>query len=355
MAAVEMQAVLRHIFNGDQPMLAATADRRSDLRAALFALQQDICAGTHYAPVEVVAVVKIRVAGREVIPLVPTKEHVYTVTITDRAFDMEEFKSKKMTNQPITETMTAALTKEIANGISKSTKRKASESADIDDEVVEVGATKRTRIEANGSVAAEIASKAPVPAERGTQAHEETMTFLRDWRREWQSQGGWLFDTLNAAKTTHASADVARSHQLSTMQTVLNSALERDRAAAQRERASTQQTLLYIEKERTALAQKMETRENEWRSSSATFHDRSKTERQEVEARIEEKLARQERLLARIAKAGGISMEGDGPENDQGSPAESDGSLGAQLAAELEADASRAAEPSATGASAAED
>jgi hypothetical protein len=111
MAAVEMQAVLRHVFNGDQPMLAATADCRSDLRAALFALQQEICAGTHYVPVDAVAVVKVRVAGRELIPLVPTKEHFYAITITDRAFDMEEFKSKKMTDQAITETMPAALTR----------------------------------------------------------------------------------------------------------------------------------------------------------------------------------------------------------------------------------------------------
>jgi hypothetical protein len=101
---------------------------------------------------------------------------------------------------------------------------------------VEVGATKSTHIEANGSVAAEIASKAPVLAQTETRAHEDIMAFLRDWRRE-------------------------------------------------------------------------------WRSSSATFHDRSKRGRQEVEARIEEKLARQERLLTRIAKAGGISMEEDSPEN----------------------------------------
>jgi chromosome condensin MukBEF complex kleisin-like MukF subunit len=49
MATIKRQAVLLHHFDGDAPMLSATADRREDLRASLFALHQEICAGTLYA------------------------------------------------------------------------------------------------------------------------------------------------------------------------------------------------------------------------------------------------------------------------------------------------------------------
>jgi hypothetical protein len=195
-------------------------------------------------------------------PIVPTKEHVYTLAITDKGFDLDEFKSLKTPNQPTTREAAAVLAAETNQGINF--KRNAAANSDEKDVLVRKGSTpKRPRIESKANIEVGVSTKLDASEIADTQPHQETMTFLRDWRREWQSQGGWIFDTLNAAKTNQASSDVARSHQLVTMQTHLTSTLERNRAATQREHAATQDALQRNEQQRRAHAQSVGTREEE--------------------------------------------------------------------------------------------
>lgn len=66
-------------------MLNATFDRRLETRKALHGLQQDL-KKINDSPIQVTAEVKIRIPGPS-----DDKEHVYTVSITDRTFDISKF------------------------------------------------------------------------------------------------------------------------------------------------------------------------------------------------------------------------------------------------------------------------
>ena len=98
----------------------------------------------------------------------------------------------------------------------------------------------------------------------------------------------------------------------------------------------------WLEHCRKSSADKVQAREEKWRSSSATFHDQARREREAAEKRLEKKLEEQRELLLKIAQASGINPD-DIEAPQEGTPSRSrEESLGAQLTAELNLEAGKA-------------
>ncbi|RMY88843.1 hypothetical protein D0861_04591 [Hortaea werneckii] len=76
---------------------------------------------------------------------------------------------------------------------------------------------------------------------------------------------------------------------------------------------------------------KIQAREEKWRTSSATFHDHARRDRDAAEKRLETELGRQRALLIKIAEANGIDLDDD----EIGNRDDREASLGAQLTAEF--------------------
>ncbi|EGP83584.1 uncharacterized protein MYCGRDRAFT_111263 [Zymoseptoria tritici IPO323] len=288
---LDLDAKLEHHFKGDTELLAKTASARAEVRKALATLQQEVQKYSA-SSCQIQADIKFNVLG----PI--AKEHLYSVNITDRKFDQDLFaRTKTLAGKPA------------AKGTAGSPGAPAPRASHDDDEVVEVRPFKRLRTdESNGQ---------PSPRSRGlgsfsaditaTERIEGTHKLMQTWHNEWTSQGGWLFDTLTKAAAT----------------------------------STTNHTALLTKLDvhcRKTNADKVQSREEKWRSSSATFHDQNRRERETAEKRIEEKLEKQRELLVKIAEANGVDVEDDDEEDKR-----SEVSLGAQLTAELNLEASRAA------------
>lgn len=102
--------------------------------------------------------------------------------------------------------------------------------------------------------------------------------------------------------------------------------------------------LRWLEHCRKSNADKVQAREEKWRSSSATFHDQARRDREKAEQRLEARLMSQRQLLVQVAEANGIDVD----ENEEQfkhvkDDKEIDASLGDQLTAELNQEAKRAA------------
>merc|ERR1712029_1302553 len=80
---------------------------------------------------------------------------------------------------------------------------------------------------------------------------------------------------------------------------------------------------------------KVQAREEKWRTSSATFHDHARRDRDAAEKRLETELGRQRALLIKIAEANGIDLD-----DEIGNRDEREASLGAQLTAEFNMESS---------------
>ena len=75
--------------------------------------------------------------------------------------------------------------------------------------------------------------------------------------------------------------------------------------------------------------------QEKWRSSSATFHDQSRREREAAEKRIDKRLEEQNQLLVKLARAQGVDVEGTDMLSIDSVERSREPSLGAQLTAEL--------------------
>lgn len=178
---------------------------------------------------------------------------------------------------------------------------------------------------------------------------DELFTFLRDWNTQWVGQGGFLFDTLTAANNTIAQVGrtvgehPAIMAKMDAMQDVLGQSINTSNATTHAELANVStnmgQLFPWLEHCRKLSADKVQAREEKWRTSSATFHDQAKRERELAEARLDRKLDEQGALLLKLAKASGIDMDDGDSGESKGNREES---LGAQLTAELNHEAERA-------------
>lgn len=292
-----------HHFTGDSKLLNATIDRRTEIRKTLTSLQQELQRLEGY-PVQVTACIKFNVLGQT------SREHVYTVDVTDTNFDSELFAKTK----------TAASSNADGRTVSVA-------SSDLDSRP-----TKRARTDGsvvrNGSI-----------SELSTVQHVDDLhSFMKSWHDEWTRQGGWLFDSINGIGKVQKSNQDHSDKKLDTLQDIIGVSINSACATNMNELNSISKLIPWLEHCRKTNADKVQAREEKWRSSSAIFHDQSRKEREAAEARLEKKLEAQRQILVKLAEVNGIDVDEDEEDDEKHSEA----SLGAQLTAELNSEAQRA-------------
>lgn len=320
---------VRHNFEGDGDVLNATIDKRTILRKTIAALAQDL-QRDHGNAVQIQAEIKLQVGGSA------PKEHVYTVSVTGPGFDAAEFARA-------VPSAGKALNRQ-SNGQQSTPERRAPPSADLDDEVMEIRPFKRQKMNLEpilpGSQQQQPASPAQAALPAMPNGPDETLAFLRTWHDEWTRQGGWLFDTITKSHTTVNGIRGSVEKKLDAVQDVLGQSMNASSASTMAELGSITKLIHWLEHCRKTSADKVQAREEKWRSSSATFHDSARREREAAEKRIEKKLDEQNELLAKLARINGIDdvLGRDPGGSEQRSREES---LGAQLTAELNNEAGR--------------
>lgn len=316
-----------HHWRGDTKLLHDTALRRTEVRKALELLQQEL-QSISGCPTQIHAEIKFNILGAS------PRENCYTVSSTGSGFDADLFARTKTVARAPSGAGVASSPPAHNNADGLSSRRSL---GDDDVVVLDDRPAKRPRTGENeerkmslsqsrhpGSV-----SEDPTTVQRVN----EVLSFVKDWHGEWTRQGGWLFDTLNSASKANTATQLAIDKKLDGVQDVLGQSINAASASAMSELANITKLLPWLEHCRKTNADKVQAREEKWRSSSATFHDQNRRERETAEKQINEKLEFQRQLLIKLAEANGIDVD----EEDKLSEA----SLGAQLTAELSLEASR--------------
>ena len=343
---------VQHAFDGDVKVLNATFDRRMEIRKILQTLQQDLLR-FETQPTSVKAEIKFMIGGTE------PRQHCYTVTIADQAFDADEFaravpppseKTPIVTSTASVPLSSPQLPTRPVNGQpatpAQSTPQPQSSKADGDgdDDVVEIRPFKRLRSSVKGAnemPSKETDSLAIEPSKQTSGRVDELFDFIREWHAEWVRQGGWLFDNISKANTGSASNKSQLEKKMDSMQDVLGQSLNSASASSMSELTNISKLIPWLEHCRKTSADKVQAREEKWRTSSATFHDQTRREREAAEKRIEKKLEDQKNLLSKVARASGIDID-ETEAAEGGSPDRSrEASLGAQLTRELNMEAAK--------------
>lgn len=313
---------IEHHFNGDSSLLNDTAIERNDVRRALAVLQKSL-QRIESVPTQVTAEIRLNVSGPN------PKEHIYTIAITDTQFDAEHFARAKTPARVSKRTVPLATSPSISSHGQDDRRSSMSRKVNEDDgDVTEIRPFKRTRVEPEQTV-----SDDPVQ-----QRLDEILAFVKAWHGEWKHQGGWLFDNLNGANKIANDRTRDMDKKLETLQDILGQSINSANATTMSELSNITKLLPWLEHCRKTNADKVQAREEKWRSSSATFHDQSRRDREEAEKRLEEKLDAQQKLLIKIAESNGIDVDEIADMRSRES------SLGAQLTAELNMEATRADE-----------
>ncbi|KAK3698306.1 hypothetical protein LTR37_017014 [Vermiconidia calcicola] len=335
---------VQHSFDGDVKILNGTFDRRMEIRKVLASFQQEL-QRMETGPTQIKADIRLRVGGDE------AREHVYTVSITSSDFDAESFARMVPSSgdissgtAPVMSNVSASsppapriLNGQQATPAQHTSRPESRKATGEDDDVVEIRPFKRQR---TGPEAA-----SPAVAQRGIDPQsasgrvEQLYGFMKEWHGEWVRQGGWLFDNLNKANATTAANRAAIEKKMDAVQDVLGQSINAASASTLSEMSNVQKLIPWLEHCRKTSADKVQSREEKWRSSSATFHDQNRKEREVAEKRIEKKLEEQRELLVKLARVSGVDIdEVDG----SGGSGSREQSLGAQLTAELNMEAAKA-------------
>jgi len=344
---------VQHSFDGEVDVLNATFDRRLEIRKALHGLQQDL-KKIKDSPIQVTAEVKIRIPGPP-----DDKEHIYTVSITDRTFDISKFIGKQISRaepeQVIPPGSTASLnspTPGHTNGqqTGAATPSNAGESSERP--------AKRARTDAGNVTPSMSRSAEPARETSGLVRRDdlnaragEILEYLRKWQEQWAQQGGWMFDNVTRVHTTATDNKAFMVQRMEGIQNVLGQSINAANSTVLNELATANRMLPWLEHCRKTAADLQQEREEKWRSSSASFHDYARKDREAAELRIFERLEQQQRLiesqrklLVKLAEANGVDdNEHDGDNNGSPKPRREsrEESLGAQLTRELNMEASR--------------
>lgn len=333
-----LQAV-QHSFDGDVKILNSTFDRRMEIRKALTGLQHDL-QKMENRPIQIKAEVKFRMGGHD------SKEHSYTVTATSNDFDIEDFfrqlpsfdvqptsggpsAPKGVSSSPAP---AAAGGQQATPAQSQATPRPESRKADDGDDVVEIRPFKRPRQD----------SDRPRSSVDGTSKDsEDVLGFLKQWRSEWVQQGGFLYDQLSSYQPFVQNKVACLERKLDGVQDVLGQSMNSAAASTMSELQNMSKLIPWLEQCRKTSADKVQAREEKWRTSSATFHDQTRREREAAEQRIEKKLEDHKKLLIKVAEASGIDIDEIDDMNGAEPGRSREESLGAQLTAELNMEAGK--------------
>ena len=160
----------------------------------------------------------------------------------------------------------------------------------------------------------------------------EIMEYLRRWQEQWAQQGGWLFDNVTRLHTVATDNKAFIVQRMEGMQNVIGQSINAANGTVLNELATANRHLPWLEQCRKTAADLRQEREEKWRSSSASFHDSARKNREAAELRIIERLDQQQRLiekqrelLVKVAEVNGIDRhEIDGDRDEL--PAEDSGS-----------------------------
>lgn len=332
-------ANVQHNFEGDARILNATLERRTEVRKALTALAQEL-QRLQECPTQVKAEIKLQVGGET------PKEHIYKVSITDQGFDAAAFvraipQPDAAAEKPSSMEMHSSPQGSRSNGQQSTPiqlgSRPESRRMEVDDELMEIRPFKRRKTDILESRTSQLDSSFSAQP-MGPSREEE---YLKNWHEEWLRQGGWLYDTLT--KTTNATMGTRTSleKRLESMQDILGQSINASSASTIAELGSITKMLEWLEHCRKTSSDKVTAREEKWRSSSATFHDQARREREDAEKRIERKLDKQNDLLVKLARASNIGAVRQEPPSGASDERSREASLGAQLTAELNMEVER--------------
>ena len=337
---------IHHNFDGDVKILNSTFDSRMEIRKALSNLQQ-VLQRNEGEKAQIVADVKFRIGGPD------AKEHTYTVTVNDSMWDAEAFERKVSSARKEGSVGSGARVgagssppAAYANGQRRPSARSESRAFEEgDDDFIEVRPAKKARIEVDEGPSYTSPYKETEALLREALAllqqrnSDNAFDFLKQWHTEWVKQGGWLFDTLNKAEKSGERNQAALLSRFGNVQDVLGQSMNAASASTMAELANISKLVPWLEHCRKSAADKVQAREEKWRSSSATFHDQARRDRETSEKKLELELQKQRALLMRIAEANGIDVEEVEEKDEERGGREA--SLGAQLTAELNMEASR--------------
>ena len=337
---------LKHSFDGDVKILNSTFDRRTDVRKALAALQHDL-QRIEGRPTQIQAEIKLRIGGPQ------AKEHTYNVTATSSDFDIDDFlrqipgssiqvpdtaprAGKALSSSPAP---TAASRQQATPA--QSTPRPESRKADCDEDVVEIRPFKKQRPDGENTRPLSSQEGSKESANKAPRDSEDIFDFLKQWHGEWVRQGGFLFDQLSTYQPFMQSKISHLEKKMDGVQDVLGQSMNSATANTMSELSNICKLIPWLENCRKTSTDRIQAREEKWRTSSATFHDQTRREREAAEKRIEKKLVEQRELLVKVARASGIDIEDLDVLNGGGPDGSREESLGAQLTAELNMEAER--------------
>ncbi|OQN98804.1 hypothetical protein B0A48_15150 [Cryoendolithus antarcticus] len=188
---------------------------------------------------------------------------------------------------------------------------------------------------------------------QGSDSDLEKLTrFIKGWHNQWTQQGSWLFDNINRLVNSPAQSGGPTPGSIATnlrkierridhVQGVIGQSVNTANSFVMAELANANRMLPWLEDCRKTGANKVQERDDAWRSKTAAFHDGARYARAAAEKRLEERLEEQQRmiekqhgLLARFLQANDIDLEAEDKASE--GTDERDESLGAQLTRELD-------------------
>ena len=317
-------------FQGDSRSRGATIYCRAEALESLLTLQKQV-QKVEGAPTEIMAEIKFNIAGSD------AKQYVYSVTVSGSQFDEEVFAASLLEARAAPHSSVARISQ---LSVTPTDGRSGSRRREENDDVLEASPLKRPRLIPGENMAIRsqgrnnVESTPEVP-HSPTSRKDDILSYLKEWHGEWHSQGGWLYDTLTRVATAHANNKSAFEKNLTEVQEVLGRSINTASANNMAELTNVTKLIPWLEQCRKVNDDKAQTREEKWRTSSATFHDQARRDRERAERRLEEKLDAQHQLLLQLLGRNDYDLN-ESRHNDK------EGGLGAQLTAELNIEAARA-------------
>ncbi|KAI6806985.1 hypothetical protein KC315_g12964 [Hortaea werneckii] len=323
---------LQHSFEGDSRIQNATLEAQAELRNALSNLHHALRKLEDHQ-VQVVANVKLRTAG----PV--AKESLYSISVNGPSWDDGAFAKQLSVSREGVQSARAIQTASgtVQSPVTASQHHWQDSRVTNKDNAVALPPAKRAIAEVNDasvhSSPFELSQTVPGKTSNASpqRRSNEEFDFLKKWHSEWIKQGGWLYDTLNQAAKIAERNSMSMQGRLTGVQDVIGQSLNAASASMMAELTNLSKLMSHHEHCRKVESGKIQAREEKWRTSSATFHDHARRDRDAAEKRLETELGRQRALLIKIAEANGIDLDDD----EIGNRDDREASLGAQLTAEF--------------------
>ncbi|KAF1352091.1 hypothetical protein BDV97DRAFT_397140 [Delphinella strobiligena] len=356
-----------HFFDGSELIQKSTLDRRMRIRELIIALQNDVqdSIGVH-AHVEVSADIKINTSHHE------TREHMYRVHVqsfptpdnqaakrpssNNTASDDTNFHSARGHSSASDLSPTdrtgidadanvSAMTSgkpRVGGGFHETSKAQAgvnprpnkrprasgTSSMDLTAETLQSAPSRSASFAYPQTHVKPLETSRPAfaPQVSTTQLREspttgeETIVFLEDWRKQWHSQGGWLFDLLTKMSNEEQRQSSIINEKLDSLQSTIPIAHNQLQAGM---REISQDMLPWLEKCRKTAGDASQAREEKWRISSANFHDQTRREREAAEkAMLREiraqssALNKQMKMVKKLLDAQNLVVNEDGVDDE---------------------------------------